>query len=891
MAASRSNLRRLVVLVLALELLFAVAGFAASPAENRAFDAAARSFNAGFYERADREWGDFSKQFSESDRLPQAILYQAEARFHLGRFDAVFELLNAHLGKAGKLADQYRYWVAETQFQRGSYPAAADAYAQLARDFPLSPLRLKAAYGEAIAWFNAGDLVKALERLRQPDGAFQLAAQAQPRDEFTVRGYLLLAEALLRQKDSAGTEAALHHLDNLTLSPDLKWKKDYLTIQLLVAGQRLDAAIKNATNLMAWTLSSGLRALQAETVALQGDILQKLDQPEAAITIYTNNLAAGVPPERQRQALMKIIELYLAQDKATQAIGALETFLRERPKDPALDLVRLTLGELQLKAYERIKATNLPAGTAPPGPAATNLLTQAHAQFDGALTNFPQSPLLGKVQLGRGWCLWEEGRFGESEAAFREATTRLPLSEDQAVARFKWADAQFQSGNFGGAITNYQQVLDYAGSVPGLPGTMSEQALYQMVRAGIKSGNATAATNALGRILAQYPDSFFCDDSLLLVGQDLNRRGKPDEARKVFADFLKRYPDSSLVPELYLAVARTYVREGNLADAIAQYDAWVVRFTNYPSWSQAEFDRAWLNYEAGRQSNAVTLLTNYVARFPSSTNAPLAQYLVAGYFFGQGDFLNAELNYKILFQSTNWPPSDLTYQARMMAGRAAFARGGFKEAVSYFVDVINDDHAPPALVVEAYYYYGDTVEEEPPKDPANPLQKHPQAIQIFSKIPATNHLAPRAWGRIADCYLQMAAQDPSQYDRAVEFYGKVMGSDLADLATRSQAEVGLGLALEKQAELKAAPEQPRLVDLALDHYLNVLNGKNLREGEKANPYWLGQAGFASGKLLEKGQKWGLAVKIYQRLMEVPPLRAAAENKLAAAKAHLGEPEK
>jgi tetratricopeptide (TPR) repeat protein len=357
----------------------------------------------------------------------------------------------------------------------------------------------------------------------------------------------------------------------------------------------------------------------------------------------------------------------------------------------------------------------------------------------------------------------------------------------------------------------------------------------------------------------------------------------------VFADFLKRYPDSDLVPEAQLAVARTYIREGKLDSAIQQYDAWVARFTNNPARSQAEFDRAWLNYEAGSQSNAVNLFTNYVAHFPNSTNAPLAQYLVGSYYFDQGDLANAELNYKILMQNTNWPVSDLTYQASMMAGRAAFARGGFgglDEAKRYFLSVIN--FAPPDLQAEAYFFLGDTVVEGPSnKDSTNPLLKYTEAISIFSKIPPTNHLSPRALGRKADCYLQLATQDAANYEKAVEFYTASMTSPLADPSTRSQAEVGLGLALEKQAqEVKLAAEQSRLLDEALNHFMNVVYGPNLRDGEHADPYWFGQAGLAAGRLLEKQQKWDLALKVYEHLVEIPALRTAAQTKLAAVRSRM-----
>ena len=60
---------------------------------------------------------------------------------------------------------------------------------------------------------------------------------------------------------------------------------------------------------------------------------------------------------------------------------------------------------------------------------------------------------------------------------------------------------------------------------------------------------------------------------------------------------------------------------------------------------------------------------------------------------------------------------------------------------------------------------------------------------------------PQAWGRIGDCYLQLATVDSSQYDNATNFYQKVILSPMAGVSDRSQAEVGLGQACEFMAKL------------------------------------------------------------------------------------------
>ena len=61
---------------------------------------------------------------------------------------------------------------------------------------------------------------------------------------------------------------------------------------------------------------------------------------------------------------------------------------------------------------------------------------------------------------------------------------------------------------------------------------------------------------------------------------------------------------------------------------------------------------------------------------------------------------------------------------------------------------------------------------------------------------------------------------------------------------RSQAQIGIGIALEKMAALAAGADQTALLQLALDNYLDVFDSrKNLRDGETADPFWVKKAGL------------------------------------------------
>ena len=879
-------------------LLLARAGAAwgvPSPAESRALAAAESSYQLGLWERAEKQFASFAEKYSKSEDRAQAVLRQAQARVQQGKFLAATDLLSARQRDAGALAGEYQFWLGESYFRSTNFLAAADAYARLVKGFTNSPHVLEASYDEALARSKLNDWPGVDDLLRQSDGAFQKFAAGNPTNEFVVRGILLLGEAQLAQNDPRAAEETLRPLAEQKLNAELDWRRQYLLCRIQLAADRPADALQATTNLEALAKAAGKPELQAETVMLKGGILERAKRFDDAVAVYETNLAEDQPIERRRQAVMKIVELLLARNKASAAAQRLEKFFGQYGKDKAADVALLTVGELHLKEHLASPTTNrielTATNSAAVFPAFTNHLQQAFAQFDWIVKTFPRSPVLGKALLNRGWCLWLADQMPESRAAFQLAAEKSPQPYEQAVARYKWADCQMRLGDFAGALTNYNFVLDNFATVAAAREELFEPALYQVVRASVEKGDQTAATNALARILAAYPESFLCERGMLLAGEKLNRLGNPATARNILTSALQRFPKSSLAPETRLAVARTFEQEKNWPAALAEYDRWLTNYPGQEAQPRVEFSRAWVAWQGGQGAVALAAFARFVTQYPTNDLAPLAQNWVADYYLQQGDFKNAEANYQLLFQK--WPPSVLTWSARLMAGRAAMARLGYAEAVGYFTKLINDKDCPPDLVAQAFFEYGDATMRMESTETNKPLANFEEAIRIFKKIPQlypTNDLVPPAWGRIGDCYLQLAVADAKLYAAATSAYQQVVDAPRANIVARSQAEVGLSVVLEKLAADKTGAEQTALLKQAQDHYLNVVLGANLRETESADPFWVKKAGLEAARVAEVLENWPQAVNLYRRLEELlPPLKESLEKKIAKAQQHATQP--
>src|SRR6202000_1708704 len=180
----------------------------------------------------------------------------------------------------------------------------------------------------------------------------------------------------------------------------------------------------------------------------------------------------------------------------------------------------------------------------------------------------------------------------------------------------------------------------------------------------------------------------------------------PVGARALFTEFEQLYPGNPLLSEVRLAIPRPYEQDRNWDGAITNYVAWTNAFPGHYLMPQAKFSLAWDNFMADRETNALIQFTNFIARFPSNELSARAQFWVGDFYFRQGDFVTAEKNYQLVFQNTNWPSSELTYEARMMAGRAAMNYYNYPQAIIYFTNLLRPD-CPRDLQVRATMAYAD----------------------------------------------------------------------------------------------------------------------------------------------------------------------------------------
>ena len=229
---------------------------------------------------------------------------------------------------------------------------------------------------------------------------------------------------------------------------------------------------------------------------------------------------------------------------------------------------------------------------------------------------------------------------------------------------------------------------------------------------------------------------------------------------------------------------------------------------------------------------------------------------------------------------------------------------GHADATNYFLLLINDKQCPTNWLARAFFAYGDALISQPANlESTNALSRFETALNAFGKIPQlcardpnSGPLIGRAYGRMADCYLQLAVADPNapdlyRYTNAVDCYKKALITPQADLETRSEAEAALANALLKQAQLKNPPDSG-LIEEALEHALKVIYGGNVKAqaGEAPLPFWVKYCGLTAIEILEKQKRWTQLIDLYDHLgKKLPPLRPFFERKSLLAREQMNRP--
>lgn len=832
----------------------------AAPTDQGVLNAAKKAFDDGLYEMVDELVEGFSNRFPGSKLIPAAVLLDGQSLIRTGKQKEAAQLLIKELKQAGASKAEFLYWIGEAYFQAGDFSNAQKAFGRVLTETPNSTLVLAAGYRQAESLARDSKHEMVIKVLNDPKGSFRRAANGRKGEELYALGLLLLGESLFSSGQYDEWVPVRDELSKMKLSPDLYWRWEHLNCRNHLAEERFSDARDSASNLVRLAESAKDAGRLAMSVALLGETQLQMGQVAEAAKSFERNLAAEVPERERKSALLKTAELVMNASQFKAAILKLEQFAKEFPKDDSMDFVHLKLGQLFL-------AKTLDVGAGSKVDEANT--ERAFKEFNHLINSYPKSPHLSVALLGRAQCLELKEMIEESLSDLQAALKSLKPSEEQATARFKMGDLLVRKGDLEGATTHYLYVFQQMTNVPQVEATLADRAGYQAVKTFVAREDLTAAQGVASEMKKRFGDRSETGEAILLLSRSLVNQGNAAQARSLIEGLGKG--QERVIPELDLALAESHLAEGNWTNALTLHQAWIGKHSKHESVGKVEFNLGWLYHQSGQEERAFQVYTNYVVQYSKNPLTQAAQDWVAGYYFRNGDVVNAELAYQRVFQNTNFPSSEITWRAQLMAGRVAQARQGWNEAHRYFEGLIQQKGIPSEIEAEAFYALGDLTIAEDAK--GSVMERFGNAINIFEKLTQRfpeSRFVPLAWGRIADCHAQLAGTDKKRYDMAINFYGKVLGHPNVDISAKSAAQFGLAVVTEAKARRKV-PVEKKDVEESLKAFLRLAYVDGfVAEGQDPDPFWTAKAIIEAGRILEELGEKTKASEIFKRGGELLP---------------------
>jgi TolA-binding protein len=791
-------------------LLLAPALVAQEPLPTRQIEAALED---ALYPLAERQiWEALSTKRTPDDEATLTILL-VRALTGERKFDRAVILANE--SSTLPQQDAFAYWRARALFEAGNFNAVLQGLENLPEESAYAPaaLRLRGRAEQA-----AGDL-KAAQK------AFETFRKRFPTDETAAQNLLDLAGIYLERSKKGDSAKALHELlerfpdDAMAAATRLELARQLIAdggkderneaVALLTAAGS-DETTHPRLRSAAWVELSAIEQCAGNSAAA-GEALAKAET-------LTDETALRI---RQKAARANLL---IEQNKPKEAFPLFDEAIKESP-DTALaaEVLVEKAGALmktkQIAAAEKVFQTGLD------------------------ITNDPA--VQSRAQAGKGWSLWEQGRYEESAVAFETAGAKCTQADNGVPAFIKAGDARLAAGQFEKARDNYRRVTSTWPEHP-----LAARALYQSGIASLLGGDPDAARVDFEKTENDFPQSEFAPQAALQQAELLKRGLKWAPALEEYRRIATRYTNAAVQATAAQQQGLILYRTGQWDAALEKFQSVSTNWPDSPEAPQAIYLRGFCRYMQGDTGDALALCRSFIGKYPDSEWTPDVLFWIGEHYYNRGDYAKAQATF--LDIATRFPKHELSDDALFWAGNSLLKQDQFLEALTTFTRLAKETPDSP-LMLKTRFAQGETLTE---------LGEFPRAILAYEEViknAPDDPLADRARGRLADCLFTLGASEPGRYQEALDAYQSLYKRPAAPFELRLQALYKTG-----RCETKLG-----LKEKAFAHYMEVVYS-GTAQAEPLSPEaapWFTRAAFDAAAVLEQQSQWKEAVNVYKRIIQ------------------------
>lgn len=494
-------------------------------------------YQSGLYKGAVDVMEDLIEQYPGSPRVADAMYTTGWAHFRQRRFDRA-EASFSQLIKAFPLSG----YVAEAQLRRGDgfylakqYADAARAYSQVRKMNPTAQESTHAAYQEALAYMQLGDLAVA-------DSLFRNFAACNTATTLTDDALYRRGEIALRRSDYAQAVGVLKPLLGRGVREELlpaayeALGDAYLKLGDLQgaagaysivaerfpknsAAQKAGRGISDA--LAAWKNDERTSAECGSGVLGMARARVYLDtyHPSEALREYRTLERGAADGVCRQQILLGIGRSHLAAGDLKAAADTLRLLVERYPDGQFLPGALLALGEAGLAGRDS---------------------AMARAYYEQVRTSYPDSSESVRARLHLSELYAAAGMRDTAGSILYENVSRFPNS---TVAQWSWLGLATVDTTAGRRDT----IVAALRSLAGRRDTLGAESAFLLARMAADSGRLQESVDMLEEVSARFKgENAVASRAVLAIGEAYQRMGAPEKAKAAYERILQFYCDETL---------------------------------------------------------------------------------------------------------------------------------------------------------------------------------------------------------------------------------------------------------------------------------------------------------------------------------------------------------
>ncbi len=533
-------------------------------------------------------------------------------------------------------------------------------------------------------------------------------------------------------------------------------------------------------------------------------------------------------PETRRLAGFRLGDL-LSSDGATidEGEALVKTLVREFPEHPASMQAQLKLADSLLQARRAERAA---------------------AEYRIFLETYPSSSLDARVLQGRGWALFQLGRYAEASGVFQRAAEVATNVAAKAECLFKQGDALLADTRYADAAQVYAQLAEEAPQA-----ALADRALYQSAECLDRAGLRAEAGKRYRKVADTYPTRDVAPKALLRLAALQTEASEFDAAVRTYTSLLASFSQKAVHGDALMGRGKVHYRTFKF-DAAMQ-DFATVAESDPARRDEARFLLTLCLYGLGRDREARAAGASFLLDFPESPRLPDMVLWLGKFDFNRGKFADARRFF--LEYASRWPGSAWADAAEVWAARAAFGEADFTGAVEQVTRLVRE--YPQSLrLAEARLVQADALME---------LARFDEAVLLLEQVIVQ---APdSAWAGLArlrkgDCLFALGADNGLRYQEALAAYRDLLQQPSLTPVLTLQLHYKAGRCLEKM----------KRIDEAIDQYYSEVLIRY--QNERARGVWYDEAGtslfvraaFNVAELYEQKGQPEQAVRVLQRVIQV-----------------------